>query len=95
MFVYSFVPESIRWLVNQGKNEQAEHHARRIARFNKKELPNELNLYAGSKAVKIDGRNYSFHDLFINKEIRKRTMLMGYIWYVDTVTTKFAAIRLA
>lgn len=85
LFYIIFVPESIRWLVNQGKNEQAEHHARRIARFNKKELPNELNLYAGSKAVKIDGRNYSFHDLFINKEIRKRTMLMGYIWLASSV----------
>lgn len=75
-----FVPESVRWLIMKKKQAKAEEIVKRIAEFNKVSLPKDLELYVKNAIVKKDGQLYSFHDLFRTPNIRKRTLLMGYIW---------------
>ena len=75
---FRFLPESIRWLVTKSKVTQAEYHIRRIASFNHASIPDELDLFVSQKYTK----EFSFHDLFRTPNMRKRTLLMGYIWSV-------------
>ena len=74
------LPESLRWLLSQGKVKQAEQHARKIASFNRVQLPQQLDLIATSNSSKKDGQEFSFFDLFRTPNMRKRTFFMGYIW---------------
>ena len=62
------------------KQAKAEEIVKRIAEFNKVSLPKDLELYVKNAIVKKDGQLYSFHDFFRTPNIRKRTLVKGYIW---------------
>ncbi len=41
---YSVLPESPRWLYTQGRNEEADEIVQKMARVNKVDLPEKLNI---------------------------------------------------
>ena len=55
---------------------------RRIAKFNKKEIPSNIELKAQENRGKTTG---SFCDLFRPLQMAKKTMVQFYAWYVSTV----------
>ena len=74
-----FIPESVRWLNLNGKGDEAMKILRRIAKFNKREIPNEITLKCSSKEENSSG---SLLDLFRPLCIAKQTMVQFYAWYV-------------
>ena len=55
---------------------------RRIAKFNKKEIPNEITLKSPKKERDSSG---SFLDLFRPLRMAKQTLVQFYAWYIDCV----------
>ena len=52
----------------------------RIAKFNKREIPSEINLKSPSKEENSSG---SLLDLFRPFRMAKQTLVQFYAWYVD------------
>jgi len=74
-----FIPESVRWLNLKGRREQAMEILRRIAKFNKKEIPDEITL----KSQKVQGQSSSsFLDLFKPFRMAMQTLVQFYAWTV-------------
>ncbi|XP_056155869.1 solute carrier family 22 member 13-like [Lampris incognitus] len=76
------LPESARWLMTQGRKEEARQAIRRAARVNRRKVPeallDKLELEPTSKAG-------SMLDLFRISYLRKCTIIMGYIWFATNV----------
>ena len=53
LLLVSFVPESPRWLIGQGKVKEAEGILRRIAETNRKELPANFSELLGKLVMKV------------------------------------------
>ncbi|XP_064639521.1 organic cation/carnitine transporter 2-like [Lineus longissimus] len=88
LFTYWFCPESIRWLIAHGRIEEAEKIIERIAKFNKREKPNITCLLQDMKDAEEEKllkkkKRYSYRHLFTTQEIRKHTLMMGYIWIAN------------
>ena len=75
-----------RWLLTQGRVEQAEEVVRQIAAYNGRELP------AGFKLARPDQGNskaagtgvLGFLDLFKTPNMRKKTCIIYYLWFAST-----------
>ncbi|XP_053392444.1 organic cation transporter protein-like [Mercenaria mercenaria] len=80
---YWFVPESFRFYVGHDRIEDAENIIKKIARINKKPVPDmsELNLLKASiEKAKLLDKKYSFIDFFKNKQLLKCTLLLAVVW---------------
>lgn len=80
---YSFLPESIRWLVIKGRNEEAKQMVQRIATFNKRPLPEkEFNkaIESREKLETNDQKSYTIVDLLRYPVLRKRSLILGLAW---------------
>ena len=76
-----FLPESVLWLINKNKIEEAKKTLQKIARFNRKTLTDE-DLAILQKSNVNGTEKYSFYHLVKTPAMRKRTLLMCYLWYV-------------
>ena len=74
---FSFIPESTRWLRLNGKSQQAIDILKRIAKFNKKDVP-DFDLVAVEQDTS-KGKSH-FVDLFRPKKIAIRSLIQGYAW---------------
>ncbi|XP_023327758.1 solute carrier family 22 member 5 isoform X4 [Eurytemora carolleeae] len=87
------MPESSRWLMSQGKSDKAVEVMRRIARINKKEVPEEVFesfRTLCTKEQEAEGsenkkKNLTFLDLFRHKNLRKITILIIILWMVTAL----------
>ncbi|XP_057304312.1 uncharacterized protein LOC130641507 [Hydractinia symbiolongicarpus] len=81
LLFYKFVPESVRWQRLNGKDEQVAECFRRIARWNKKEIPE------GVQVERRSSNDISHHasplDLFVHRKIAIQTLVQGYAWLVN------------
>ncbi|KAG5851021.1 hypothetical protein ANANG_G00088590 [Anguilla anguilla] len=76
---YWILPESARWLLTQGKQEKARALIQKAAKVNKRTVPEKLlNKIETEKAR----RTGSMLDLFRIAYLRKRVLVMNYIWFV-------------
>uniref|UniRef100_A0A0R3RKW8 MFS domain-containing protein n=1 Tax=Elaeophora elaphi TaxID=1147741 RepID=A0A0R3RKW8_9BILA len=86
---YFFVPESPRWLVSVGRYDEAKIIIKRLAKFNGR---NEVDVDDLMSRFVRSGCNSTLHsnkynliDLFRTPNLRKKTILITYIWFVNAV----------
>ncbi|CAJ0593624.1 unnamed protein product [Cylicocyclus nassatus] len=87
---YFFLPESPRWLVSANKWEEAKAQLRRIARTNGRPDVNVDELVDLLKAnqhsiVEEGQRSHNVTDLFRTPNLRKKTLLVTYIWVMNAI----------
>ncbi|KAK3606533.1 hypothetical protein CHS0354_041492 [Potamilus streckersoni] len=81
------MPESLRWLIMMGKVDKAEALITKIAEKNKLPYPHE-----NWKDVKLqletrdtNNKQYSFIDLVRTPVLRKRSLILFYIWFATSI----------
>ncbi|KAI4901421.1 hypothetical protein NFI96_018552 [Prochilodus magdalenae] len=81
--VYFWIlPESARWLLTQGKQGEARKIILKAAQVNGRKVPESLlaKLEAENKA-----ETGSMLDLFRVRQLRKRALILSYIWFVTSL----------
>ncbi|KAI9521973.1 hypothetical protein NQZ68_040883 [Dissostichus eleginoides] len=75
---YWFLPESARWLITQGRKEEALKELQRAARLNGTTVPEHL-----LDELEIEGTSgrRNVFDIFRISYLRKRTLINGYNWF--------------
>ncbi|KAJ8010949.1 hypothetical protein DPEC_G00080460 [Dallia pectoralis] len=76
---YWILPESARWLMTQGRMDEARQEIRRAAKVNGTEVPEALLDKLGEERLTKSG---SMLDLFRIQYLRKRALTLSYIWFV-------------
>ncbi|KAM9337190.1 solute carrier family 22 member 13-like [Symphorus nematophorus] len=76
--LYWFLPESARWLMTQGRKEEAQKELQRVARVNGRKVPDDL-----LEKLEVEGtlERRSMLDILRIPYLRKRTLLMGFNWF--------------
>lgn len=77
---YKFVPESIRWLRLHGQSEEVEKVFRRMAKWNKKEIPQNIKLRPVPEHVK--NAKTGVTELFKTGRRALSTLNLGFAWMV-------------
>lgn len=73
----SFTPESVRWYLVNGRTEPAEKVLQKVAKFNKKPIPQEsLQNYEKQRLGDL-------RDLFKSRSMTRRTLVSWYCWFVN------------
>ncbi|KAK3095487.1 hypothetical protein FSP39_015271 [Pinctada imbricata] len=84
MFLLSwwFIPESFRWLVSIGKLTEAGMVIKKIAKFNGKPVPkvDSLPAVVASDPSLVNGKKYTFLDVFRHREQLLKTVFAGIGW---------------
>lgn len=81
-----FIPESPRWLIQQGRLDEAEVILRKIGRLNKLPLPEDFNVKHLSKESHSSDVKQEFSeqstilDVLRNDALRKRWLICSYCW---------------
>lgn len=89
MCYYWFIPESARWLLSKDRKEEAVTIIQAVAKENKVTIPQDVydGLSDEKKVVKKEGeRDPSVFDLFRYPNLRKKTLLIFFDWFVNSAT---------
>ncbi|XP_007517133.1 solute carrier family 22 member 13 isoform X4 [Erinaceus europaeus] len=83
LFFYIWaLPESARWLLTQGKVEEAKQLIQKAAKVNKRKLsPERLSQLVPEKTVPSG----NVLDLFRHPQLRKMTLILFCVWFVDSL----------
>uniref|UniRef100_A0AAY4B915 Major facilitator superfamily (MFS) profile domain-containing protein n=1 Tax=Denticeps clupeoides TaxID=299321 RepID=A0AAY4B915_9TELE len=76
---YWILPESARWLLTQGRQEEARREIQKVARANKRKVPESLLDKLEAETTPQTG---SMLDLFRMPYLRKRALVLSYLWFV-------------
>ncbi|XP_042354906.1 solute carrier family 22 member 5-like isoform X2 [Plectropomus leopardus] len=90
-----FIPESPRWLLSQGRVEEAEAILRKAAKMNKVEAPRvifEDHITHTDEAETHPEEHYNIFDLLRTKNIRNITIILFLIWI--TMSTGYYGLSL-
>ncbi|KAL9962625.1 hypothetical protein ACROYT_G031745 [Oculina patagonica] len=74
---WKFVPESVRWLLVKGRTEEAREILEKVAKVNKKEMPNE------ELRVPVTTANKGVLELFKTWKLAKLSLIQCYAWMVN------------
>lgn len=82
------IPESLRWLVIQKKMEPVKELVQKITKFNGLPYPSEPMdaIISHDKITSEKARQFSFFDLLQTREMRKRSLVLFYLWFAVAVT---------
>ncbi|XP_004931685.2 beta-alanine transporter [Bombyx mori] len=93
-FLYLWpMPESPRWLLARGQFDKAEAILKTMARINGKSLPANYMVHLHRKyetdkqhheVKKFKARKYGIMDLFRTPNLRKKTIIITFIWFTNT-----------
>ncbi|XP_074477619.1 solute carrier family 22 member 13-like [Sebastes fasciatus] len=75
---YWILPESARWLITQGRKEEAIKEIRRAAKVNGRTVPEDLLDNLDAEGTSKRG---SMLDIFRISYLRKRALIMSYVWF--------------
>uniref|UniRef100_A0A8C2SXT1 Solute carrier family 22 member 2-like n=1 Tax=Coturnix japonica TaxID=93934 RepID=A0A8C2SXT1_COTJA len=80
LLYYWCLPESPRWLISQGKTDQAKKIVNGIAKKNRKKMPShfEVNEDSGKQSP-------SLTDLVRTPQMRKNTFILMYNWFTSSI----------
>ncbi|XP_054452615.1 solute carrier family 22 member 13-like [Anoplopoma fimbria] len=77
-FYIWWIPESARWLLGQGRTEEANNLIRRVAAINKKKIPeNLLDKVTGEREVQSGG----IKAMFTSKVLMKYLFIISFAWF--------------
>lgn len=86
------LPESLHWLVSQGKTEEAKRWIKKAIKFNKieeneKPFLEDPSLYFTPEEAKIknDGSQRTLMDIFRSKILSAQTFILCYMWIANTL----------
>lgn len=82
---YKWFPESARWLAAKGRTTQCARELRHIAKTNRTALPDNAMLTLQKIAAKKE-KIYGPASLFSNWRLAKNTVLVVYLWVVNSMT---------
>ncbi|XP_024859634.1 solute carrier family 22 member 13 isoform X1 [Kryptolebias marmoratus] len=79
---YWILPESARWLITQGRKEEAIKAIRRAAKVNKRNVPEEL-----LEKLEVEGatKKKTMLDIFRQSYLRKRALIMSSVWFATSL----------
>uniref|UniRef100_A0A1B6LD98 Major facilitator superfamily (MFS) profile domain-containing protein n=1 Tax=Graphocephala atropunctata TaxID=36148 RepID=A0A1B6LD98_9HEMI len=88
---YWFIPESARWLLTKGRQEEARLIVKAAAKENKVDLPDDIldNLLTPTKEeekMEEAGEKPSLFDLFKYPNLRKKSVILFFLWFVNSMT---------
>lgn len=80
-------PESLRWMILQKKMKPAKALVQKITTFNGLPYPTEQMdaVISHNKISSETARQFSFFDLLQTREMRKRSLLLFYLWFAVAV----------
>lgn len=82
---FRFIPESARWLLTKGRLQEAKDLLQRASLKNGVEMPNEALdtlLNNNSEDSMPDTRKPSLFDLFRYPNLRRKSILLFFNWYI-------------
>ncbi|XP_061569790.1 solute carrier family 22 member 13b [Cololabis saira] len=79
---YWILPESARWLITQGRKEEAIKEIRRAAKVNKRDVPEELLEKLEAEGTTKRG---TMLDIFRLSYLRKRAVIMSCVWFATSL----------
>lgn len=82
---YKWFPESARWLAAKGRTVQCARELRHIAKTNGTDLPDNTMRTLQKIAAKKE-KIYGLASLFSNWRLAKNTVLVVYVWVVNSMT---------
>lgn len=80
LIIYFFIPESPRWLLSQGRIDEARVILEKACKMNGRHWPENLVL-EGEKKDKVETTNTSILDLFKTPNLRKNTLISYFNWF--------------
>ncbi|XP_053376201.1 organic cation transporter protein-like [Mercenaria mercenaria] len=87
VFYICFMPESLRWLILKNRVEKAEAQISKITAWNKQAFPHhaweDVKLQLGTMAQ--DTKQYSMLDLLKTPNLRKRSLVLFYLWFAISI----------
>ncbi|CAD5125232.1 DgyrCDS13470 [Dimorphilus gyrociliatus] len=81
---FFFMDESPRWLISQGRFEEAKQIVEKIATINRKQLPEDLNFShpaSDDKEKVMETRKGTVKDILVYPNLRKKTLILCFIWF--------------
>ncbi|KAM6972468.1 solute carrier family 22 member 7-like [Aplochiton taeniatus] len=83
IFTWRWMPESARWLITNGKFEEAQYYLQKCAKMNQREGVNTLKSEVLSSIVVTErkDKNYSYLDLVKTRKMRRLALLTGIVWF--------------
>uniref|UniRef100_A0A8C7XD82 Solute carrier family 22 member 13b n=1 Tax=Oryzias sinensis TaxID=183150 RepID=A0A8C7XD82_9TELE len=79
---YWVLPESARWLITQGKKEEAIKAVRRAAKVNKRKVPEDL---LDKLEDEVTAKKGAMLDIFRISYLRKRAVIMSTVWFATSL----------
>ena len=80
LVIYHFIPESPRWLLSQGRVEEAKIILEKAGKTNGRQWPENLVLEGKSKDPEA-GSGATILDLFKTPNLRKNTLIQYFNWF--------------
>ena len=94
LLFYFFIPESVRWLHLNGRNQEAMVVLRNIAKWNKRILPDDVTLPSNSTKVTVHRPKSNLVHLFKTRVICVQTCVIMFVWLATALQSyglQFAA----
>ena len=85
---FFFIPESARWLHLKNRNKEAMVVLRRIAKWNKRTLPDNITLTSNHTKITVRSGNSNPFHLFKNPKLAARTCALMLVW-LSTALSSF------